>query len=92
MNRAVGKRTLFEDKKDIRLFLACVARSVRRGEIRVHAYVIMTTHFHLLLESVKGELDVAMRRIESEYVMAFNRRHGRDGPLVRGRFRSKLVA
>ena len=53
--RFFGGRELFGIlTKDIRLFLACVARSVRRGEIRVHAYVVMTTHFHLLLESVKG--------------------------------------
>ena len=92
MNRAVGKRMLFEDDIDIRLFLACVARSVRRGEIRVFAYAILTTHFHLLVESCLGALGAAMRRIESAYVRAFNQRHDRDGPLVRGRFCSKIVA
>ena len=92
MNRAVGKRSLFDDEIDVHEFFGCLAMSVRRGEILIHAYSIMTTHFHLLLESLVGKLAVAMRRIESEYVRVFNRRHKRDGPLVRGRFRSKCVS
>lgn len=91
MNRAVGRRPLFENEGDIRSFISCLVAAVRRDEIRVQAYTFMTTHFHLLLESVLGTLGVALRRVESEYVRRFNRRHDRDGPLVRGRFASKRV-
>jgi REP element-mobilizing transposase RayT len=91
MNRAVGKRTMFEDESDLRTFLACVIDSVRRREIRLIAFSFLTTHFHMLVESVAGGLAAALRRIESEYVRRFNRRRDRDGPLVRGRFLSKVV-
>ena len=92
MNRAVGKRPMFESEADIRGFIACAVASVRRGEIRIQAFTFMTTHFHMIVESVVGALAEAFRRIESDYVTGFNRRHDRDGPLVRGRFLSKLVA
>jgi hypothetical protein len=91
MNRAVGRRPLFETADDIGSFESCIVASIKRGEIRVQSFAFLTTHFHLLVESVVGELSEALRRIESEYVFRFNRRHDRDGPLVRGRFCSKIV-
>src|SRR5688572_12930314 len=45
-NRGLARRTLFESKADIRFFLSRVARVVRRGELEIHAYSILTTHFH----------------------------------------------
>jgi hypothetical protein len=91
MNRAVGKRPLFEGEVDLRDFEDSIAASVDRGEIRLQSYAFLTTHFHMLVESPTGHLSEALRRIESEYVQRFNLRHDRDGPLVRGRFRSKIV-
>ncbi len=63
MNRGIARRSLFESRDDIRFFLACLARAVRRGQIEVHAWCILTTHFHLLVRSPGGELSAAMRRV-----------------------------
>jgi hypothetical protein len=81
----------FEGREDVRFFLAQLARAVRRGLIEVHAYVLLGTHFHLLVRSLKGELSAVMRQIQLTYVRWFNRRRRRDGPLVRGRFLSRRV-
>lgn len=91
MNRAIARRTLFETEDDIRFFLSRVARCVHRGQLEVHAFCVMTTHFHLLLRSPVCELSRALQTIQNEYVRRFNRRRQRDGPLVRGRFRSRPV-
>jgi hypothetical protein len=64
---------------------------VRQGQIEVHAYSILTTHFHLLLRSTRGELSDAMMWIENRYVKYFNRLRDRDGSLFRSRFRSRIV-
>ena len=82
---------MFEDAADVRYFLSCLAREVRRGTIEVHCFCVMTTHFHLLIRSLVGELSPAMKRIAARYSRYFNRRHRRDGTLVRGRFFSKRV-
>lgn len=71
--------------------MALVAREVRRGRLLLHAFCLMTTHFHLLVESPEGELSEAMRVIENTYSRRFNRLRRRDGPLVRARFFSKRV-
>jgi hypothetical protein len=91
MNRAVGKRVLFENSRDIRFFLAQIARTVRAGLLEVHAYSVLPTHFHLLVRSPAGRLSDAMRNAEFAYVKYFNRAHDRDGHLVQGRFRSRPV-
>lgn len=91
INRAIGKRPYFETRSDQRYFLSRLAYEVRAGRIEVHAYCLMTTHFHLLLRSPVGELSEAMRRIQSAYSRHFNRSHKRDGPLIRARFFSKRV-
>ncbi len=91
MNRAIARRTLFEDRTDVRYFLSRLAREVRAGRLEMHAWSVMTTHFHLLVRSPRGELSEAMRRAQNEYVRHFNRRHRRDGTLMRGRFFSKPV-
>jgi REP element-mobilizing transposase RayT len=87
----MAKRTMFENRLDQRKFLSLVAKEVRAGRIKVHAYCLMLNHFHLLLESVTGELSTAMANIQREYSRWFNRSRKRDGPLVKDRFKSRVV-
>jgi REP element-mobilizing transposase RayT len=91
MNRGIARRTLFESRADIRTFLARLALEVRAGRIEVHAFCILTTHFHLLVRSTSGELSAVMQHVQNEYSRWFNRGRRRDGPLFRGRFRSKPI-
>ena len=91
MNRGIGRRTIFENTGDFRFFTSRLAQAVRRHEIEVHAFCLVNTHFHMLVRSPTGRISEAMRRAQNEYVRRFNRQRRRDGPLFRGRFRSKLV-
>ncbi len=90
-NRGIAQRPVFEDRRDYRAFRALLAQQVRAGRIEVHAFSLMTNHFHLLVYSPHGNLAEAMRQVQNGYVRYFNRRRGRDGSLFRGRFQSKLV-
>ncbi|MBK7644706.1 MAG: transposase [Planctomycetes bacterium] len=90
-NRGLARRSAFEGRSDVRTFLALLARRVREQQIEVHAFAILTTHFHLLLRSTRGELSDAMMWIENRYVKHFNRLRDRDGSLFGSRFRSRLI-
>ena len=91
MNRGIARRSAFEGARDIRTFLACLARACRRGRIELHGYSILTTQDHLLVRSPIGERSQAMQQAQNRYVRYFNRSRRRDGPLFRGRFRSKRI-
>ena len=90
-NRPCAKRTLFETEQDRRKFLALLAREVRAGRLKVHAFCLMLNHFHLLVSSPRGQLSRAMANVQREYSRWFNRSRKRDGPLFRGRFKSRVV-
>ena len=91
VNRAIAKRPYFEVREDQRTFLSRLALEVRAGRLEVHAYCLMTTHFHLLVRSPVGELSEAMRRAQCAYSRFFNRKRHRDGSLIRARFHSKRI-
>ncbi len=91
MNRGLAKRTVFETQEDVRWFLARLAWRVHAEELELHAYCILTTHFHLLVRSPNGGLSESLRRVQNEYTRWFDRTRRRDGPLFRGRFRSRPV-
>jgi REP element-mobilizing transposase RayT len=92
MNRGLARRALFESPREYRHFLALLACAVRKGWIEVHAYCLMDNHFHLLVRSRNGDMSATMQWIQDAYVRWFNLRHGRDGPLVRGRFAGKILS
>lgn len=57
----------------------------------VHAYCQMTNHYHLLLETVDGNLSGGMRQLNGLYTQHFNRRHSLAGHLFQGRYKAILV-
>jgi putative transposase len=59
--------------------------------VRVHAYVLMTNHFHLIVETPKANLSEFMRQFNISYPGYYNRRHRRIGHLYQGRFKAIVV-
>lgn len=57
----------------------------------VHAFCQMTNHYHLLLETLDGNLSKGMRQMNGLYTQRFNRRHGLVGHLFQGRYKAILV-
>jgi REP element-mobilizing transposase RayT len=90
-NRGLAKRPVFETEQDVERFLGFLGEAVARGEIEVHAFTIMTNHFHLLVRSLRGRISEAMGRVTNSYVRWFNRSRRRDGPLFRGRFDGRRI-
>jgi REP element-mobilizing transposase RayT len=91
MSRGARKQAIFQDDGDRRRFLEVLAHLPGRFGVRVHAFALMTNHYHLLLETPRANLSRAMQHLNSSYVRHLNDRLGWDGPLFRGRFNSVLV-
>ena len=91
MNRGNRHGAVFYNEECCLKFLDLVGLAVRRYGITVHAYVLMPNHYHLLVESVHGNLSAAMKLVSQEYTQYLNRTPGFDGSVFRGRFANKLV-
>lgn len=90
--RGVNRCAIFLDDDDRRHYIDLLAVSAIQHELRLHAYVLMGNHVHLLVSADQsGEISRSMRQLGQAYVTAFNRRHRRTGTLWEGRFKSSLV-
>lgn len=58
---------------------------------RLHAWVLMSNHYHLLVETPEIGLSRGMHWLNSKYAETFNTRHERVGHLFQGRFKAILV-
>lgn len=65
--------------------------TLRKHAWEIRAHVLMTTHVHLLVWTRDDDISRGMQLVLGIYAQAFNREHGREGHLVKGRFWSKVV-
>jgi REP element-mobilizing transposase RayT len=91
MNRGVNRMPIFVDDNDRTSFGQRLTDAHERFDIVIHAYCLMDNHFHLLVRCPNAGLSAAMQRLSSVFTRHTNDRHGRDGPLFRGRFHSRLI-
>jgi REP element-mobilizing transposase RayT len=91
MHRGARREPIFRRDDHCLLFLGCLEEAVEHHGLEVHAYALMPNHYHLLVRSPLGNLSRCMRHLNATYTQRVNLRHGWDGPLFRGRFRSQLV-
>ena len=89
--RGNERRDIFRDEGDRERFLAQLGATVERYRVRLYGYVLMNNHYHLILEPSEGNLSRAMQWLNVSYSQWFNRRHGRSGHLLQGRFKSIVV-
>ena len=89
--RGNEKKNIFKDDGDRQRFLKILAQSLHIYTVKLHSYVLMTNHFHLLAETPLGNLAEFMRHFNIVYTGYFNRRHRRTGHLYQGRYKSVLV-
>lgn len=90
-SRGNERREVFRDDRDRERFLSVLSRTVELFRWRVHAYVLMGNHYHLLFETPEPTLSRGMRQLNGVYTQAFNRAHRRVGHLFQGRFKAVLV-
>jgi len=64
---------------------------VGRFRARLHGYVLMTNHYHLIVETPEGNLSRAMQWLNLSYSAWFNRKYRRSGHLFQGRFKAIIV-
>jgi len=92
IQRGNNRQPCFLAPDDYRFYLECLGEALRKYDVRVHAYILMTNHAHLLMtpETETG-VGRVMQSVGRRYVQHFNNLYERSGTLWEGRYRSSLV-
>lgn len=90
-SRGNEKKDIFKTVADREKFLFYLASACARYGAEIHAYCLMTNHYHLMLETPFGNLSLVMKYINSSYTTYFNIKSKRVGHLLQGRYKAILV-
>ncbi len=91
MNRGIAHQKIFIETVDYIEFLKTIAETHELWGIEVFAYCLMSSHVHICLRTPEGNLSRVMRHVDGLYTQRFNRMHGRDGPIFRGRYKAIVI-
>lgn len=89
--RGNDRRAIFSDDRDREAFLEKLRGSLAVYRVELHAYVLMSNHFHLMVSTPRGNLSEFMRHFNVSYTSLYNRRHKRVGHLYQGRYKAILI-
>lgn len=91
MARGNRREAIFLDDADRKFFLKCLAEACEKTGWRVHAWVLMGNHYHLLLETPEANLVEGMKWLQNTVTRRFNVRHRQWGRLFGDRYKAVLV-
>jgi putative transposase len=89
--RGNERRDIFLDDADRIKFLTLLGVTCEKYRWRLLTYVLMTNHYHLVIQTPDLTLSSGMHWLDQTYAQFFNRRHERVGHLFQGRFTSHLI-
>lgn len=91
MARGNLRQAIFRSPRDRLRFLDKLEETAERHGLRVYAWTLMTTHYHLLLCTARGNLSRAMHQLQSSYSTYVRVRHSLRGHVFGGRYKARLV-
>jgi putative transposase len=91
MSRGNEQRAIFYDEFNFKKFQEFLRETTEKIHLEVHAYVLMSNHYHLLVKTLQSNLSRSIQWLGVSYTGWFNHRHKRSEHLFQGRFKSFLI-
>ena len=92
IQRGNNRQAIFASSADYQMLLDLLEENARKFDVAIHAYVLMSNHFHLLLTPQTPDgLPRMMQALGRRYVRYFNDSQQRSGTLWEGRYKSALI-
>lgn len=92
IQRGNDRQACFRAPGDYRRYLDYLHEATQRFECRIHTYVLMTNHVHLLLTPLKEHaIAHTMQHTGQRFARYINRQYQRTGTLWEGRYKAGLV-
>jgi REP element-mobilizing transposase RayT len=92
INRGNYRRELFHGRGAAEAFVRALGEAAERFHWRIHAYVIMSNHFHLALELTEPNLSEGMKWLQGTWIRRYNAFRQLIGRPFQGRYKALLVA
>jgi len=89
--RGVCGTPIYRDEADRRWFLKLLRRCEHTYGWTCHAFCLMTTHYHLVLEARRPELSRGLHQLNGRYALSFNGRYSRHGHLFAERYAARVI-
>jgi putative transposase len=92
VQRGNNRQVFFAETADLKAYANWLHDAAEKYDVKVHAWVFMTNHVHLLLTAATPNgISRCMQFMGRHYVRRFNYRYKRTGTLFEGRFKSSIV-
>ena len=90
-SRGDGREEIYLADGDRRVFFDVLAEICVHCNWIIHAYCLMTNHYHLIIETPDANLAKGMRELNGVYTQRFNRVYNRVGHVFQGRYKAILA-
>jgi REP element-mobilizing transposase RayT len=91
MSRGNRREDIFLDDLDRHDFIKTLAEACQKTGWQVHAYCLMSNHYHLVVETPNANLVAGMAWLQSTYTIRFSHRHQLVGHVLSGRYKAQIV-
>ena len=89
--RGINRERIFKQQREKNNFIRLLLKHLDKHDVEVYAYVIMSTHFHLLLHADLKLLSHYLAIVLAEFAEYYNYKHNRNGHVFQDRFKSECV-
>ncbi|MEE8302323.1 MAG: transposase, partial [Candidatus Tectomicrobia bacterium] len=90
-SRGNARAPIYTDDADRTRFLDLLTDVTQHYNWLCHAFCLMDNHYHLVLETLDGNLSQGMRQLNGIFTQRFNQRHQRVGHIFQGRSKAIVV-
>jgi REP-associated tyrosine transposase len=91
LSRGNNYQNVFITDDDRHLFLELLEELSERFKISIYSYVLMSNHYHLLIQTHDKNLSRSMQWFGTTYTRRFNLNNRQSGHLFQGRFKSIII-
>jgi REP element-mobilizing transposase RayT len=91
VNRGTEGKAIFLQDSDLDTFLSLVDEIKKRFNITVHAFCLLSDHYHMLIQTRENNLSESMKFLHVSYSKYFNKKYAKKGSLWLSRFQANLL-
>ncbi len=90
-SRGNERGKIFFSAADYQKFLDYLSEAKKKYLVIIHGYVLMSNHYHLLIETPEANLNKVMHYLNGAYTSYINIKKRRSGHLFQGRYKAIVV-